>query len=68
VKKPSLNTDILSDLEAYALKSSAMINVANATVLAPVRASTDVLKKNPLPLFVSYTRNEEATHTKIATA
>ena len=33
-KKPSLNTDTVSDLDANALKSSAQIKVAKATVLA----------------------------------
>ena len=67
VNRPSLNTEILSDLEANALKSSAMIKVAKATVLAPSIVSTDELKKND-ESHVRDTRNAVATVAKIAQA
>ena len=72
-KMPSLNTEMLSDLAANALKSSARISVAKATVraisigctpLTPISARAPE-KKNVLPLFVIMraTMNDVATAT-----
>ena len=69
LNRPILNTEMDSDLAAKALKSSARINVANATVLAPfkISASPEASKKMP-PFVRSAVINAVATVTKIAIA